>query len=299
MKPKSDFVLPFQLENTPIRGRLVQLNTSIQDIVGRHQYPPIVNRLLGELIALSSALANFFKFEGIFTLQVNGDGPIRIMIVDVTHEGAIRAYARFDSEKIAKLPLSTTSLHTLLGTTGYLAFTLDQNNTEDRYQGIVELSGVTFAECLHHFFRQSDQLETGIIVFSKADEEVSSDHLAGALIIQCMPSGSGLSYEAIEEIKDAWLRSLSILGTTTPSELLSSQLSAQELLFRLFWEEGVRVFEERPLIAKCRCSRDRVSSMLKTFSPGDIQHMVKDGKITVTCEFCNQEYVFDPQIFSG
>ncbi len=295
MDPISDFVLPFQLEKVSIRGRLVRLKHSMRDILERHQYPPLVNRLLEELIALSAALANLFKFEGVFTLQVSGDGPVRLMVVDITHEGEIRACARFDEEKVLKLPISTTSIHPIVGT-GHLAFTIDQNNIDERYQGVVDLSGTTLSECLHHFFRQSDQLETGVVAFSKTEGLNTSDYLAASLIIQRMPTSSGLSFEALEAESDGWLRSLSILGTATAKELLSGDLSAQDLLFRLFWEDGIRIFENRPITAKCRCSEDRISQMLKTFSTSDIQEMIQDGKISVTCEFCNQEYVFDPQI---
>ncbi|MGV8948846.1 MAG: Hsp33 family molecular chaperone HslO [Candidatus Paracaedibacter sp.] len=296
----SDFVLPFQLEKVAIRGRLVRLDQSMQDILGRHQYPPLINRLLQELIALSAALANLFKFEGIFTLQINGDGPVRLLVVDITHEGNIRACARYDEEKVMKLPLSTATIHPILGT-GYMSFTIDQNNIDDRYQGIVELSGSTLSECLHHFFRQSDQLETGVVAFSNSESlQISnpqaSTHVAAALIIQRMPTSSSLSFEAIEEQNDGWLRSLSILGTVTAKELLSHDLSAQDLLSRLFWEDGIRVFENRFVKAKCRCSEDRISQMLQTFSTADIQEMIENEKITVTCEFCNQEYILDPQI---
>jgi molecular chaperone Hsp33 len=291
--PISDFVLPFQLEKAPIRGRLVRLKTSVQDIVQRHQYPPLVNRLLEELVALSTALASLFKFEGVFALQINGNGPVRLMVVDMTHEGGIRACARFDEEAVLKLPLATTSVHQILGT-GYLAFTIIQNTIDDRYQGIVELNGSTLSECLHHFFRQSDQLEAGIVVFSKAENIHSSDHVAAALILQRMPV-TGVTFDAIEAENDAWLRSLSILGTATAQELLSADLSAKDILFRLFWEDEVRIFETRPLIAQCRCSESKVAEMLKTFSASDIQDMVQDEKISVTCEFCSQEYRFDPQ----
>ena len=291
---ESDFILPFQLEKASIRGRLVRLNKSVRDILARHNYPPLVNRLLEELIALSTALANLFKFDGVFTVQVSGDGPIRLMVVDVTHVGEIRACARFNEEAVLKLPLSTPTIHPILGS-GYLAFTLTQGNPDDRYQGIVELNGATLTECLHHFFRQSDQLETGLVVFTKTETISTCDHLAAALIIQKMPGTTNLSFDALEEENDAWLRSLSILGTATASELLSANLSNQDLLFRLFWEDGIRVFDVQPLIEKCRCSRDRVESMLKTFSLEDIQEMIEDEKISVTCEFCNQEYNFDPQ----
>lgn len=294
MDPRSDFILPFQLEKAPVRGRLVRLKHSVEDILGRHQYPSLVNHLLKELIALTTALANLFKFEGIFTLQVSGDGPVRLMVVDVTHEGKIRACARYDEEKVAKLSPETTSLHPIVGV-GYMAFTIDQDSVDDRYQGIVELNGSTLAACLHHFFRQSDQLETGVVTFANTESLTTSDHLAAALIIQRTPGSPEQSFDAIEEENDGWLRSLSILGTTTARELLSESLSSQDLLFRLFWEDEVRIFENRHLTAECRCTEDRILRMLKTFSPSDIQEMIEDGKISVTCEFCNRKYTFDPK----
>lgn len=294
--PFSDFVLPFQLEKAPIRGRLTRLKTSVQDILERHRYPPLVSGLLEELIALSAALASLFKFDGTFTLQISGDGPVRLLVVDITHQGEIRACARFNEEAVSKLPLTMTSIYPILGA-GYLAFTIAQNGSDERYQGIVDLNGATLSECLHHFFRQSDQLEAGIVVFSKAPNADPSDHYAAALTIQRLPSPSPLSLEALEAENDAWFQALSILGTATAAELLSSGLSAPDVLFRLFHENGIRIFEARPLVAKCRCSEGRVLEMLKTFSASDIQEMIQDGKISVTCEFCSQDYIFNPETF--
>jgi len=290
----TDFVLPFQFENIAIRGRFVRLKDTVKDILERHQYPPLVNRLLEELITLGVGLANLFKFEGIFTLQINGSGPLRLMVVDITHTGEIRACAQFDKEKILILPLSTKLIYPILGT-GYMAFTIDQNNSDDRYQGIVELKGSTLGECLHHFFRQSDQLETGLIVFTNPENINTADYLAATLIIQRMPVIQAPSFAKIESENDAWLRSLSLMGTATSQELLSSGLSAEDVLFRLFWEESIRIFEKRFFMAKCRCSEERIIQMLKTFPVADMKEMIKDGKIFVTCEFCNQSYTFVPQ----
>lgn len=297
MTSPSDFVLPLSLEKSPIRGRLVRLKGSMQSILERHKYPSVVNQLLAELVALAAALADLFKFEGIFTLQVSGDGPIRLMVVDITYEGEVRACARFDEEKVLKLPPLMTSVYTLFGT-GHLAFTIDQAHSEERYQGVVDLSGSTFSECLHHFFRQSDQLETGIIVFAREQNIHTDNHLSAALIIQRMPPSSSLTFDEIEKENDAWLRALSLLGTATAQELLSADLTADDILFRLFWEEGVRVFEKRPLMEKCRCSEKRIKEMLQTFTTQDIDEMAQDGAISVTCEFCSQHYRFDPGTLS-
>lgn len=293
MDLKSDYVIPFQLEDVPVRGRLVRLKDSVKEIIERHQYPPIVNQFLTQLIALTTALSQLFKFESLFTLQIKSDGPIRLMIVDVTHEGEIRACARFDDSEVSKISPSTTSIYSVFGT-GHLAFTIVQNNADDRYQGIVELNGPTLSDCLHHFFRQSDQLETGIVVYADTQSADSTNHVAGAIIVQRMPAPALSDNTSRDLEEDRWLKILSILGTATSEELLSKELEGQDVLYRLFWEDGVRVFSNRKIIAKCRCSRERVEDMLKTFSQTDIQDMIKDEQISVSCEFCNQEYLFDP-----
>lgn len=292
----SDQIIPFHLKKAPIRGRLVRLDTVIADILKPHNYPPLVNRYLTEAIALSAALVSGFKFDGIFTLQISGAGPLRLIVVDVKSNGDIRACARFDAEGISKLENKLHSVQSVMGA-GYLAFTVDQNESDDRYQGTVELIGPTFAECLHHFFRQSEQLATGITTAISSSTPETNHYTVAALMVQKIPSTSSRNLEDLEKESDDWLRILSILGTTTGKELLDKNLSSSDLLYRLFWEDDVYVLDEKKLTAKCRCSPERIEGMLKTFSQDDRKAMVVNHKIIVTCEFCSTTYEFEESEF--
>ncbi|MGH7114131.1 MAG: Hsp33 family molecular chaperone HslO, partial [Stellaceae bacterium] len=156
-----DLVQPFQIEPFALRGRLVRLGPAIDRILSQHAYPEPVAAMLGEAITLAVLLAGALKYDGIFTLQTKGDGPIRLMVADVSTEGALRGYAQYDEEKLAAAAGTAASARRLLGS-GYIAFTVDQGEAADRYQGIVELSGSTLADCAQHYFRQSEQLQAGI-----------------------------------------------------------------------------------------------------------------------------------------
>lgn len=296
MEQMTDKILPFDLEKIPVRGRLVRLDKVVSEILNRHSYPPIVNYYVSETIALSAALVSVFKFDGIFTLQVSGSGPLRLVVVDVTSNGDIRACAKFDPEDLKKQEDKSYSVQTIIGA-GSLTFTIDQNDSEERYQGTVELTGTTLAECLHHFFRQSEQLATGIITAISSDPHATEQFSVAALMVQKIPSMLSQSFEELEKDNDNWLKTLSILGTTTSKELLDKNLPSTELLYRLFWEDGVRVFDPKKLTAKCRCSSESVEGMLKTFSKNDLRDMVLDHKIIVTCEFCSTTYDFKEDEF--
>src|SRR5215475_1943589 len=158
-----DLVQPFQIEPFALRGRLVRLGPALDSILTRHAYPAPVATMLGEAITLALALAGALKYEGVFTLQTKGDGPIKLMVADVTTAGAIRGYAQFDAARLEAETAATGSVPRLLGA-GYLALTVDQGEHTERYQGIVELQGSTLAECVHHYFRQSEQVEAGLKV---------------------------------------------------------------------------------------------------------------------------------------
>src|SRR3990167_8008579 len=150
---KFDIVLPFQLEHSAIRGRLVRLDETMWQIIRQHNYPDIVNIYLGQTASLALAIANCFKFEGLFTLQINGDGPLRLLIVDTNSEGHLRACARFNEEALLALsPEEQKKIHTVFGQAN-MFFTIDPDASEERYQGIVELTGSTLAECTNHYFR--------------------------------------------------------------------------------------------------------------------------------------------------
>ena len=281
-----DIIQPFQLETTAFRGRLVRLGGSLDEIMGKHAYPAPVARLLAEALALAGALAGALKYDGIFTLQTKGDGPVGMMVADVTSAGDVRGYAQFDAARLDGIA-EDAGVAALVGK-GYLAFTVDQGEHTERYQGIVELLGETLADCTHHYFRQSEQLVTGLSVTAR---RIDGQWRAGALMLQRLAEGAANLASATVEADD-WKRSMVLMGTVTSDELVDPQLTAHTLLFRLFHEEGVRAFAPVHVRHACRCSRERVETVLRALPADDIDHMKEDGVITATCEFCSTAYRF-------
>lgn len=294
MNNKFDLVLPFQLEDSAVRGRLVRLDDELWKIIEQHNYPTVVNNYLAQATALTLALVNCFKYDGLFTLQISGAGPLRILVIDVNNQQDVRACARFDEEKINQLSADDAKNIQQVFGQGTMVFTIDPVAGDDRYQGVVELTGTTLSESTHHFFRQSEQLDTGIVLANGASRET----LAGAaLMIQRLPLNQNISEEDKEVFDDQWIHALSITGSATRKELLQRDLSNEDFLYRLFWEGGVRVYEPKSVIAKCRCSEDKIKEMLFNFSSKDRQEMLFEDKITVTCEFCGVGYSFDENDF--
>ena len=284
-----DIVQPFQIDASHLRGRLVRVGPVLDEILSKHAYPEPVARLLGETITLAITLAGALKYEGIFTLQTKGDGPISLMVSDVTSTGDVRGYAQFDAERLAEADIgSAAPVPALLGE-GYLAFTVDQGEHTERYQGIVELSGDTLSDGIQHYFRQSEQLDTGIKV---AVAFTDLGWRGGALMLQRLPEDQ-VQQTLGSDVADDWRRAMVLMGTCTDRELLDPTLSANDLLFRLFNEDGVRVWAPTDLNASCRCSRDRVATVLASLPRDEIADLKVDGNVEVTCEFCNSTYTFD------
>jgi len=281
-----DFVLPFQFESCAVRGRLVRLGPALDLILHQHAYPPAVGRLLSEAMALGVALATSLNYEGVFTLQAKSDGAVRLLVADVTHDGGIRAYAQFDETKLAAAQAGAK----LLGK-GYLAFTVDQQLKQDRYQGLVELNGDSLAEAVQHYFRQSEQLPTGVVVAVQRDAQQRWH--GGCLLLQHMPREGGHAHVSDTAIEDDWHRAMLLLDTCTPEELTDPALPAEDLLFRLFHEEGVRIYDRLALRPQCRCSLERVTAMLRSLPRAEIEELAVNGLVSVTCEFCNRSYEFD------
>ncbi|MGH7123005.1 MAG: Hsp33 family molecular chaperone HslO, partial [Stellaceae bacterium] len=226
-------------------------------------------------------------------LQTKGDGPIRLLVADVTTRGAVRGYAQFDGEKLAEaLATGAASVPRLLGA-GYLAFTVDQGEDTERYQGIVALEGATLAECIHHYFRQSEQIAAGIKV--AIDRGADGAWRAGSLLIQKLPDDERAEFLGTrEELDDGWRRALILMGSATSEELTDPELSPEDLLYRLFHEDGVRVFPTHAVRAECRCSRERIDRVLRSLPLEERQGLGEaDGSVTVTCEFCSTSYRFE------
>jgi molecular chaperone Hsp33 len=288
MSLASDFVQGFQLENAPIRGRLVRLGPVLDEILTRHAYPLPVAQLLAETVALTAALAAALKYEGVFTLQTRGDGPVRMMVADVSSDGKIRATAQFDAALVEQIAGAGWTGVALLGK-GHLAFTVDQGGDTERYQGLVELRGKNLSECVQYYFQQSEQLPTALMVGA---EQQDGHWRAGALMVQKMPTAQK-GIPANDDDADGWDHARAVTATCSLAELLGGDVTAPGLIYRLFHEFGVRVFDPTAFAFQCRCSRERVETVLKSMSWDDVQHMKIDGVVTATCDFCSTSYRFD------
>jgi len=286
-----DLVQPFQIEALGIRGRLVRLSDSLDTAIKAHGYPPAVVGLLAETMTLAVTLSAALKYEGVFILQTEGDGPVKMLVADVTSEGGLRGYARFDEEQVAVAQGNVGGeVPRLLGA-GHLAFTVDQGPDTERYQGITELVGATIAECAQAYFRQSEQMETAISLCA-APIKAGESPRAAALVVQRLPSGEEGTI-ARDDDDEAWRRAVVLMSSITAGELLDPSLTPSEILYRLYHEDGVRVYRQKTIEHSCRCSRERVARTLASFPRDEIDAMSEGGQVAVTCEFCMAEYVFD------
>ena len=256
-----------------------------------------MSRLLGEMFVLAATLAGGLKFKGTFSLQTRSNGPISLMVADCTHDGGMRGYAKFDADAVASI--TEPSVPSLLGK-GHFAVTVDQDNKSTAYQGLVELEGDSLTDCIHQYFRQSEQVRTGmkIAVEHLNDGAGTAFWRAGAVMVQSLPEEDSDARE--KEALEDWRRTMMLLGTVKDAELIDPDLSPERLLLRLFHEEGVRIFDAQPLSFRCRCNRERVETLLRQFRPEDIEEMKQDdGRLLVTCEFCNEAYSFEEQAVAG
>jgi molecular chaperone Hsp33 len=309
-----DAILPFAVEALDQRGRVVRLSTTIDEILGAHDYPLPVARLLAEACVLAVMLGSSLKFEGRFILQTQSDGPVSMLVVDFVSPDRLRACARFNKDRVeAGIEADATSPGEMLGN-GHMAMTIDQGPDMNRYQGLVALNGGTLEDAAHEYFLRSEQIPTRVRL-AVAEELIAGEDgtrhrwRAGGILLQFLPkqqermrqadldpgdAPEGASQHEVDE-DDAWVQGRALIDTVTDIELIDPDLSSEVLLYRLFNEPGVRVFDAQPVRAQCTCSREAVEAMLKSFSQDDRDHMVKDGKIEVTCEFCSSTYEFEPE----
>ncbi|MBY0510750.1 MAG: Hsp33 family molecular chaperone HslO [Rhodospirillaceae bacterium] len=294
--PAADVSVPFLIDSGAFRGRLVRLTAVATEILDRHNDPEPVAALLAEAMVSAVALAGGLKYTGVFTLQIQGKGPVHMLVTDVTSEGNLRGCAKYDAEALAaemhRAQSGGLTPH-LVGPGGHLAFTVDQGPDTERYQGIVELTGESLAEAVHHYFRQSEQLESALKVAVGAPKAPGEPWTAAALLLQRMPEEGGLIRLAPkEELDDAWRTAVILMGSVKNSELLDLSLAPERLLTRLFITVGVVPAARRPIQAKCRCSRERSEGIIASFPMEEVQSYAEDGKIHMTCEFCRADYDF-------
>ena len=318
--PADDRALPFQVEALDVRGRAVTLGPAINAILERHEYPPPVNHLLGEAMALAALLATSLKDTGRFILQAQTDGPVRLIVVDIRTPGEMRATASFDLDAVEAATAEAGGAPgqaALLGK-GTLAMTVEQGGRAQRYQGYVPIDGEGLEAAAHTYFRQSEQIPTRIRlataeVFSRdADGAARQSWRAGGVIAQFMPDASDrirhrdlppgdIPDDASDEDEfeiapddDAWTEAAALIDTVEDHELTDPEISAERLLFRLFHERGVRVFDPVALMDKCSCSKERIMSVLEQLQPDEVAAATVDGNIEVRCEFCGTLYQIDP-----
>jgi molecular chaperone Hsp33 len=274
LKRDKDSLHRFLFENFAVRGKLVRLDSAWQAVLERHPYPPPVRDALGEALAASALLAATLKFDGMLTLQLRGDGPLKLLVAQCTSRMTLRGMATWSGE------VEPGALSSMTGD-GQLAVTIESEGDQHRYQGIVPLDGDTIAECLQSYFEHSEQLPTRL--WLTVDERASA-----GMLLQRLPEERGSSI--VDE--DAWPRVVTLADTLTDEELL--KLSNQELLRRLFHEEDVRLFEATPVSFRCGCSKQRVESLLRTLGQQEVRDIVAaHGAVEVRCEFCNKSYQFD------
>ena len=313
-----DAVVPFAVEALDARGRAVQLGAMVDQILARHDYPAPVSQLLAEMIVLTVLLGTSLKFDGKFIAQTQTDGPVDLLVVDYTAPSNVRAYARFDAERLAEAVAEHRADPPSLLGVGILALTIDQGPHTQRYQGIVELNGVSLEAVAENYFRQSEQIPTTVrLAVAKIARRAETGGFkeswrAGGLIAQFLPSApermrlpdlpggdapEGAEEHVFEE-DDAWTEVQALVGTIEASELADPEVGVERLLFRLFHERGVRVFPPTPVRDHCSCTREKIKGVLENFSEEDIAESVEDGKINVTCEFCGEAYSFSPEEFT-
>ncbi|KXS32507.1 MAG: 33 kDa chaperonin [Candidatus Gallionella acididurans] len=276
IKPHPDSLQRFLFEQSHVRGELVHLDDAWREVLKRHDYPPALRAVMGELMAAAVLLAATLKLKGALILQIQGQGPVTLLVVECDGELNVRATAKWQGE------LEGTGFAQMVGD-GRFVITLDPRDGGQTYQGIVELDGDSVAGVLQNYMLRSDQLETRL--WLAADE-----HGAAGLLLQKMPGEGG--FAPGEQDEDMWQRVTLLTDTLRSEELLG--LPAVELIRRLYREEDVRLFDTQQVAFRCSCSRDRVARMLKMLGWDEVQSVLAEqGMVEVRCEFCNHQYLFD------
>jgi molecular chaperone Hsp33 len=295
-----DFVRSFQIEGMNVRGRIVHLTDLADRVIAAHDYPDSVSRVVGEALALAALLGASLKFDGVMTLQTRGDGPLRMVVADYSSPGSLRACAAFDRDAVEALG-PVPAFEDLVGQ-GSLAITIDPGGDMDRYQGIVPLEGAGLADAATTYFERSEQIPTRIklsvaTLSVRGTAEARPHWRAGGILIQNLAALGGRDApEPGRDTAEDWNRASMLFATTEPHELVDPQVEAERLLYRLFHEDGVRVFDVQPMAFGCRCSADRVASVLMQYPESEVASLADDdGLIRAKCEFCSTVYAFSPE----
>ena len=266
----ADTLRRFMLENAHVRGEWLHLDNTWQEMLSRAAYPAFVKTILGEALTAAVLLAATIKHDGSLTLQIRGDGPIHLLVIQATAEGTVRGLAQWSRDA------DDLTLSALFGD-AQLAITLESRNSNERYQSLIPLEGDTLSAALEAYFERSEQLPTRLWL-------MSDDTAAAGILLQRLP---------LEEVNpEDWQRTSVLLDTLTREELV--HLEPEEVLYRLFHEEDVRLFDAKDISFHCGCSRERVETMLRSLGQAEADIILEEqGKIEIICEFCNANYTLD------
>ncbi|MCZ4059956.1 Hsp33 family molecular chaperone HslO [Pantoea sp. LMR881] len=260
----------YLFENAAVRGELVNVSNTWRETIKNHDYPAPVQTLLGELLVATSLLTATLKFDGEITVQLQGDGPLSLAVINGNNKQELRGVARHKGE----IPADST-LKSMVGN-GYLVITISPEKGE-RYQGVVGLEGETLAECLEDYFMRSEQLPTRLFIRT-------NDKGAAGILLQVLP--------AQETSKEDFDHLAALTETIKSEELID--LPANDVLWRLYHQEEATVYDPQPVIYKCTCSRERCGDVLKTLPQEEVDEIIEeDGKIDMHCDYCGSHYIFD------
>ncbi len=281
-----NYVLPFLLEEGLYRGRFVKCETLMDDLLAHHTYPEVVEHVVIQAVLLAILLSSALKYDGLFTMQVQGSGPVTLIVVDVMSDGQIRASVRFDEDKLPKQP---KTLADVFGK-GVLVFTVDQDVKEDeRYQGVIELSGNDLVSSVLAYFDKSEHVATDLILLS---QQKDGHRLAAGILVQQVPG------KEVNPEKEDFETISVLMQSVQKKEIFDASLSAEQVLFRLFHANMLTIFPKKDIRFECRCSEEKIKHVLGSFSEEQLNDMYEDGTIHVTCQFCGKTYDFKKEDLS-
>lgn len=267
---EADTLQRFVFEEHEVRGELVHLRGSFQAALGDNDYPPVLVAQLGQAFAASVLLGATIKFKGSLIIQLQSSGPVKMLVAQCTDQRHIRGLARWQGE------VNNGALADIFGQ-GSVAITINAERQQDRYQGVVALEGDKLEDALENYFEQSEQLPTRLFLFADQDQAVG-------LLLQRLPGE--------DDEDDLWNRVNVLAETVTAEEML--ELSGEDILYRLFHEEDIRLFDAEPVSFRCTCSREKIAAMIVSLGTNEAHSIVEEqGRIEVGCEFCNHQYTFD------
>lgn len=293
-RPDSDFVVNFQIDQRPVRGRAVRMGAeSLSPILHRHDYPRNLARILGEAVTLAAMVGASLKFEGRILVQAEGDGPVSMLVGEYRTDGGVRGYAKFDADRWAHLEKvnkgAAPHMPQLFGPTGRLALILIQDDPSIApYQGIVPLEKGTLSECAEEYFAHSEQVPSRIkLAVAELDRKGEKPiWVSGGMMVQRIAGDENRG-----DTTEVWREAEALFGTLSDAELVDPDLAVPDLLFRLFHEQGVRIEDRVGLLDSCTCNEERLVETLKGMPDNALREMVEsDGTLAIDCQFCARHY---------